>query len=627
MGKMLFINLSDGSFHEEEITEKLAREYIGGYGIGARILTERMKPGCDPLGPGNILGIGTGPLTNTGAMSTCRFTTMGKSPLTGFWGDANSGGDFANALKASGFDIVFFEGKSDQPVYLLVRNGKVELKDARHLWGKDSVETETLIRSENGDPKLKIACIGPAGEKCSRIAAIMNAGGRAAARSGLGAVMGSKNVKALVCGGSLKPMVFDKKRLSALMKTMMAEVKNNPSPMFQILNKFGTAGAMVPHLAVHAVPIKNWAGNNIEDFPESKWAQVGWDGLKQYVTKKYACTGCPIACGDILTIPEGKYAVRNAHKPEYESLAAFGPNCMNDNMDSLVYANDLCNLYGLDTISAGATIAFAVECFEKDILTTRDTDGLELHWGNHDAIITLLKKMGTREGIGDILADGARAAAIRIGRGSEAFVMDVGGELLPMHDPRETPGWGAAYIADPTPARHTRNGTQMAESGMANPVVMEGLGLPLTMERYNHTGKGIAHAKIRAWQHFTNTSGICLFASDGMPYLMVEVMNAVTGWNLTYDEVVKTGFRISSLLQAFNTREGFTPSQFAMPPRVEGKPQFTIGAFKGLTLDYEELKKQYYEAMGFDYETGTVGKERIEALNLTDILYKAFNHE
>jgi aldehyde:ferredoxin oxidoreductase len=623
MGKMLFVNLSDGKIREEEITEKLARSYIGGYGIGARIMMERMKPGTDPLGPDNIFGIGTGPLTLTGVISTCRFHTMGKSPLTNYWGGANSGGDFANVLKASGYDIVLFEGKADHPVYLLIRDGKAELKDANNLWGKDTGKTEEMIRQENGDKGLKIACIGTAGEKCSRIAAVINDSGRAAARSGLGAVMGSKNLKAVACGGSQKPEIFDKAKVQSLVKEMAKEMKTNPSGMFFVLSNFGTPGAMVSHMKDHDVPIKNWSGNNVEDFPEAKWASVSWEAMKQYATKKYACTGCPIACGHWMKVSSGKYQVEKAHKPEYETLAAFGPNCLNDNVESLIYANELCNLHGFDTISAGAVIAFAIECYENGILTKKDTDGLELTWGNTDAIIEVLKKMCTREGIGDLLAEGAQVAAAKIGRGAEKFAMHVGGEMLPMHDPRFAPGWGATYVSDPTPARHTRGGTQFIESGMADPTIFIPWGLkevPSKLEKYNPAGKGKIHALMVARQYIVETSGTCLFAADALHFPFLDLMKAVTGWDVNSEEMIETGKRIATLLHAFNLREGFKPRDFTIPPRASGNPPLKAGVLKDITLDIEGLQRQYYEEMGFNTKTGEIRKDKIEALGLKDIL-------
>ena len=620
MGKMLFVDLNNMKTHDEEISEELAREYIGGYGLGARIIMERMEQGVDPLSPGNIFGIGTGPLTLSGMVSSCRHTTMGKSPLTGYWGDANSGGNFANAFKASGYDMVFFEGRADHPVYLLIRDGKPEINAAENIWGKDTATTDEMIREENDDSGLKIVSIGTGGERLSRIAAVINDSGRAAARSGLGAVMGSKNLKAVACSGSLKPDIHDKPEVSRLVKEMMAMAKSNPSGMYLGLSSTGTPGAMIPHMAEHDVPIKNWSGNFVEDFPEEKWGMVSWNGMEKYAVKRYACTGCPIACGHILRVDEGEYPVERVHKPEYETLAAFGTMCLNDHMESLIYANELCNMHGLDTISAGSTIAFAIECFENGILTKADTDGIELTWGNSRAIIDVLKKMCIREGIGDILAEGAMRASAEMGKGSEQFAMHVGGEMIPMHDPRCTPGWGATYVSDPAPARHVRGGTAFVESGPVNETLYQALGLPTKVEKYNPEGKGKMHAVLAGWQHLVNSSGMCLFGADALPFSLIDFMKATTGWDLTYDELIMTGQRISTLLHGFNLREGFKPSDFTIPPRVAGNPPLKAGPLKDRTIDIDDLKKQYYEAMGFDMDTGEISKERINALGLQNVL-------
>jgi aldehyde:ferredoxin oxidoreductase len=620
MGKMLFVDLTNNKTYEEYLTEDLARKHIGGYGIGSRIIYEKMKPGVDPLSPGNILGIGTGPFTGCGTVSTSRFITMGKSPLTGYWGDANSGGNFPKSMKSAGYDFVFFEGKAEYPVYVLVTDDKVEIKDAAHLWGRNIVETEEIIRTENNDKSLKIVCIGTAGEKLSRISAIMNDGGRAAARSGLGAVMGSKNVKALACTGSKNPEVFDKETVKRLNDTLRDEIMNNPGPGVMMLKHSGTAGATVPHLAAHAVAIKNFGGNNVDDFPEDKWENLGYEAMEKYLSRKYACTGCPIACGGILNIENGEYAVKNAHKPEYETVGSFGSNCLIDSIEAVIYANDLCNLHGLDTISAGCTLAFAIECYENGIITKNDTDGLELTWGNDKAMIGMLKKMCMREGFGDILAEGAKEAARKIGKGSEQFSMDVGGELLPMHDPREDNGWGATYVEDATPARHTRGGTQMV--GNYSERFKKMMGLPESFDKLSYEGKGVAHAKIRSYQHHINNVGLCLFTGDSVSYYpMLELMQSIMGWkDMTLEEMLKAGERTTVMLHAFNLREGFKPNDFIMPSRAAGDPPFKVGPFKGMTFDFENLKRQFYEAMSFDYETGAIAKEKIEEMGLQDVL-------
>jgi len=432
--------------------------------------------------------------------------------------------------------------------------------------------------------------------------------------------MGSKNLKAVACSGALKPDIYDRSQVSRLVKELLAMAKSSPSGMYLGISSTGTPGAMIPHMMEHDVPIKNWSGNNVEDFPEEKWEKVAWEGMEKYAVKKYACTGCPIACGHFLKVDKGEFAVEKTHKPEYETLAAFGPLCLNDNMESLIYANELCNLHGIDTISAGSTIAFAIDCFENGILTKADTDGIELTWGNSRAIIDMLKKICMREGIGDILAEGAMRASAEIGNGSEQFAMHVGGEMVPMHDPRCTPGWGATYVSDPAPARHVRGGTAFVESGPVNETLYQALGLPTKVDKYNPEGKGKMHAVLGGYQHLVNSSGMCLFGADALPFSLIDFMKATTGWDLTYDELIITGQRISTLLHGFNLREGFKPSDFTIPPRVAGNPPLKAGALKDITIDIDNLKKQYYEAMGFDVDTGAISKERINALGLQDVL-------
>jgi aldehyde:ferredoxin oxidoreductase len=618
MSKMLFINLSTGKVVEKELPNDLIKLFIGGIGIGGRVIYEYLEPGLNPLGPNNMLGFGTGPLTLSGAYCACRFTVMGKSPLTGFWGSASCGGSFANALKASGFDFLFITGRAEHPVYITIQDGEAKIKDGRKLWGRDTVETEDIIREDEGNEKLKVACIGPAGEKLAKIAAIINDGGRAAARSGFGALMGSKNLKAVACYGSKKPNVYDPERVKELMKEMYENSKNNYR--LRELSNAGTCSAVEVNLATHDTPIKNWAGTNVKDFPEDKWERVSWSTLKRYVIGKYYCPGCPIGCGGWVKVEEGRYALEKAHKPEYETIAAFGPLCLNDNLESIIYANDLCNRYGLDTISAGATIAFAIECYEKGILTKEDTNGLELRWGDDTAIVELLKKMCLREGIGDLLADGAGWAAKRIGKGSERFSMDICGEMIPMHDPRYAVGWGISYIVDPEPAKHMR-GHNIERPGVLKNWLVEKFGVASKVDRYDVSEKRIKWQVISsAWYKSVFAAGLCVFGHDLMEYPVLEVLNAVTGFDFTIDNLIEVGLRINTLLHAFNLREGWKPNHYTLPPRVAGHPPLPEGPLKGVTIDFNHLKKQYYKAMGWDPDTGNIAAERIRELKLDDIV-------
>jgi aldehyde:ferredoxin oxidoreductase len=452
-----------------------------------------------------------------------------------------------------------------------------------------------------------------------RLASVINDRGRAAARSGLGAIMGSKNLKAVACYGFQRPGIFDKEKVKILVAETVNDLEKNPGPMMAVLFNGGTASAMLPHLIDHDVPIKNWAGNNVEDFPKEKWEKAGWEGLEKYAVDQYACVDCKIACGGWMRIGDGKYAVKRAHKPEYESLAAFGPNLLNDNTESLIYANELCNLYGMDTIGVGGTIAMAFDCYENGILTSKDTDGLELKWGNADAVIELVHKIARREGIGDILAEGAKLAAEKFGRGAEQLAIHVGGQLIPMHDPRRAAGWGATYVSEASPATHTRGGTQFPETGMANPDIYEPLGVPVQMDKYNPEGKGKYQAIMSGWQHLMNCSGVCIFAADGLNYRWIELMKAITGWDLNIENLKQTGRRIGTMLHVFNFREGFRLSDFTLPERARGNPPLTAGPTKGVTLDFEGLKHQYFEAMGFDFAAGKFRRERLEELGLQDL--------
>jgi aldehyde:ferredoxin oxidoreductase len=396
-------------------------------------------------------------------------------------------------------------------------------------------------------------------------------------------------------------------------------METDPGPMMSVLFHGGTASAMMPHLLDHDVPIKNWAGNDAEDFPREKWEKVGWESLEKYAVDRYACVDCKIACGGWVQVEEGKYAVRRSHKPEYESLAAFGPNLLNDNTESLIYANELCNVYGMDTIGVGGTIAFAMDCYENGILTREDTDGLELRWGNADAIIELIHKIARREGIGDILAEGAKIAAEKFGRGAEELAIHVAGQLIPMHDPRRAAGWGATYVSDPSPATHTRGGTQFPETGMANPDIYVPLGVPVQLDKYNPEGKGKYQAIMSGWQHLMNTSGVCIFAADGLNFRWIELMKAITGWDLNIENLKVTGQRIGTMLHLFNLREGFDLSSYTLPERARGNPPLTAGPTKGVTLEFEGLKRQYFEAMGFDFEAGKFRGDTLEKLGLQDL--------
>lgn len=606
MGKILWVDLTNRTIRQEELPEGMCRAFVGGYGLGARIIMSRQKAKVDPLGPQNILGLTTGIFTGTPAIGGSRYIAVGKSPLTNGWGDANSGGFFGPKLKASGFDAIFFEGISEEPVYLYVENGRAEIRDARHLWGKDTYETEDTLRAALGND-IEVACIGPAGEKLSLIAAIINNRGRAAARSGLGAVMGSKRLKAVVVRGDMKIPIFNEERMNELRKKYLSELTGH----VEIMRTYGTPGIFVRLCEVGDAPTKNWTGAAVVDFPD--YPKLGGDNVIAREERKYACFRCPLGCGGHMKEGAGEYSYPpGLHKPEYETIAMFGSNLLNSNLDSIFKANDICNRYGLDTISAGAAIAFTIESYERGVITRSDTDGLEMTWGNHRAIVAMTEKLAKREGFGDIIADGIKRASERIGKGSEEWAIHVQGQEVPAHDPKYGYHWAITYWFDPTPARHTQGGEVMHPPGLPIP--------PFDAQSFK--GRGEAHKIGSNFTHVIQAGGMCLFLYWAFPHVqaVVDFINALSGWDVTLQELLKTGERIANIRQAFNVREGLFSPKFKLPARLYGKPPLDRGPLKGITIDEESVKKEYLEAMDWDLETARPSKRKLLELGLEDVV-------
>ncbi len=613
MGKVLWVDLSTKEIREEPLDELTARQYLGGYGLGARILFDRQKPGVDPLGPEATLGFVTGLLTGTDGVGGSRYVVVGKSPLTGGWGDANSGGDFGPYLKFSGYDAVFVTGVSETPVYLHINNGKAELRDAAPVWGKDTFETQDILREEHGKD-LQVACIGPAGEKVSLIACVMNNKGRAAGRSGLGAVMGSKRLKAIAVQGNLEvPTASSAEDLRQMRKRHVAALAGHKDQ----LHAMGTPGIYDICCKIDDAPTKNWAGVASIDSPN--YEDCRGANVIAMQKRRYGCWRCAIACGGIMKEGTGEFAFADgSHKPEYETMAMFGSNCCNDDLDSLVLASDICNRQGVDTISAGAAVAFTIECFENGLITAEDTDGLAMHWGDAKAIIAMTEKLVRREGFGDIIADGVKIAAERIGRGSEKYAMHVGGQEIAAHDPRG--GWGFAigYGADPTPGRHNQSG------GNHPP----GLDIP-KVGRSQLAGRGLYHKISTNYFHAASGLGLCQFVIGSYPHAdqLVEALKMITGWeDITSEELVETGERITNVRQAFNMREGVT-GPFKYPDRMRGVPPKTVGPRAGTTFTHEEVYNEYLELMDWDTETAKPSKAKLLQLGLDDIAEVLWPHE
>jgi aldehyde:ferredoxin oxidoreductase len=614
-GKILFVDLTKGTIKDESPSESLYRDFIGGTGLGIRIVYERMKPKADPLGAGNILGFVTGPLTGTTTPGSGRYTVVTKSPLTGAWADANSGGFWGPELKWAGFDGVFILGVSKKPVYLLLSRGKGEIRDASHLWGKDTNETDDILQKEMGKPQARIACIGPAGEARSLIAGIVNDKGRIAARSGVGAVMGSKRLKAVVVRGDKKKIsVADTEKLKLVTEDYSKRLKH--SKFQQGLAALGTGGGTSFLLSIGDCPAKNWNTTGTESMPTA--TNLDAANMDKYKLSSYGCHACSVRCGAIIQVKEGPFATKGGvHRPEYETLAALGALCLNDSVESVIKANQICNLYGLDTMAVGNVIAFAMECYENGLIGKGDTDGIELTWGNAAAVVALAEKIARREGFGSVLADGVAKAAGRIGKGAEKYAMHVHGHRLPYHDPRNSPSKGTIYMADAQPAAHMdTEGTALLEQGIAlgTDPHLQSPGLKVYDD---YDKKGLMYGTGAAYYQLLSCAGLCALYTVAFAVPVAELIAPVTGWDFSWEEGLKTGRRILTLRQAFNAREGLSPADFKLPKRVT-MPQ-SVGPAAGVEIDFDTLKRAYFEAMGWDIKSGKPNRQTLIKLGLDEL--------
>lgn len=613
-GRVLVVDLGSGTVREEPLPSQLYRDFIGGVGLGAKLLYQHQPGKVDPLGQQSILGFMPGLLGGTPVPAASRLTIVSKSPLTGGWGDASVGGYIGYELKRAGYDGILFCGVSPKSVYLLIHHGKAELRDASHLWGKDTIETQDVLRREIGDTRLRVACIGPAGEKLSLISSIIVDKDRAAARSGLGAVMGSKRLKAVAVRGESAVQVVDPAQVRLLQRQFIRDVRETKVKFIDTLKTMGTVGTTEGFIVGGATPIKNWSLIGLDALSEAMPSYQPYESrINRYLVKRTACAGCSIGCGGNVKTEE----TGECPRPEYETVAGFGPMCLNNDMVSIITANGICNRYGVDTISASTTIAFAIECYQRGIITKEDTDGIELTWNNPFAVIAMLRKMVEREGFGAVLADGVKKAAEKIGHGAEEYAIHIGGQEPGFHDPRQLPARGTGYICDPTPGRHTTffAGT-ILERGSSPGPYPELWGSQVELRDYEH--KAAIYSVAIKYEQVIASAGVCKFVMFQGTFPLIDFISAVTGWDLSPTETLVIGERIQTLRQLFNIREGINPKEFCLPQRAS-QPA-TTGPFKGIPVDFEVLRQQYYEAMGWDPQTGYPLKSRLEELGLGDLV-------
>jgi len=571
------------------------------------MLWDRVPAGIDPLGPDNMLGMFAGLLTGTPLFGQ-RWQVVCKSPLTGGWGDANCGGDFGGMMKLAGWDGLMFFGKAEKPVYLVIEDDKFELRDATDQWGQLAIDNEMMLKQRHGK-KASVANIGPAGETLSLISGVCNDHGRLAARSGVGAVMGSKNLKSVV-------VVTDRKVIAQTpetIKMLRANLDDFVKPLKDFFHTFGTTGITAGSALNGDSPVKNWGGVGIVDFPNAKDIDGG-STINPKMEKSYGCWRCPMACGaESVESTNEKYPYpRHTHRPEYEAMGAFGTMNLMADPDALIYLNHLCNQYGFDVISAGGAVSMAIECYETGILTKEDTDGLELRWGGADAIVEMVHQMGQRRGIGAVFADGVKVAGEKLGRGSEAHAMHIGGQELPMHDPKLQPEYHTTYKLDPTPGRHTQyEGNKRIGTVPAAPA-----------DRNVYGGRGEHHKGASEYMHVVNSGGMCQFVmmaanTSNIP----EWFNAVTGWDMNLDEIMEVGERISNLRMAYEVREGGNPRKRAVPTRITGQTTEAThaGPLQGVVLDTETLEREFLAACDWDTETCKPSAAKLNALGLKEV--------
>ncbi|UCF93287.1 MAG: hypothetical protein JSW39_03760, partial [Desulfobacterales bacterium] len=510
-------------------------------------------------------------------------------------------------LKFAGFDGILFSGIASKPVYLFINEGQAELRDAGDLWGLGVTPLEDLLMERHGKD-IQIASIGPAGEKLALTACIMNDKERAAGRSGLGAVMGSKKLKAVVVKGKMKVPLSDEEKMKALRKKILKEATG----AYPVFNKYGTAGITHDSIISGDSPVKNWAGAGTTDFPSERARKISDDaviGLEGY--KPYGCWHCPVACGGRMAQRGGKFALelngKVGHKPEYETLAMFGSNLLNDDLASIVKINEICNNLGLDTIAVGATIAYAIECYENGLITKQDTDGLELTWGNAASIVAMTEKIGKREGFGDVLADGAHAAWTKLGKKGAEYAVHIQGEEIPAHDPKFIPGLATTYLLTATPARHTQGGELITPPGLELP---EG-------DKYTYTGQAETHFKLVTLVEVVNAAGLCMFGYLSYPVQSLpDQLAAVTGRAYDLEKLYEVGLRIYTMRHAFNLREGINPLTRNMPGRIVGEPPLKEGNVKGVTVDYKTLSREFLERIGWDPHTTVPSEASLRKLGL-----------
>ncbi|MGB7093118.1 MAG: aldehyde ferredoxin oxidoreductase family protein [Anaerolineales bacterium] len=629
-GKILHVDLSSGLLSVEEPEEAFYRKYMGGSALAMYYLLNELPAGVDPLGPENILVLALSVLTGTAISGQSRMTAAAKSPLTGGIGDSQGGGFFPAELKFAGFDAIVIKGKAEKPVYLWIHDGQYELRDASHLWGQITGEAEAALKQELDDNKIEVLQIGPAGEKLVRFAGIFSMSNRANGRTGMGAVMGSKNLKAVAVRGKKRPSVADKAGLNELARWGAVNLADSD---IAGLAKYGTAETTGSNQTSGTLPTYNY-NSGVFDGWEAIDGTTMYDTIlrgapegKQDREGRDTCYACTVRCKRVVEITEGKYQVDPLYGgPEYETTSTFGNYCAIDDLAAIAKASELCNKYGMDSISCGATIAWAFEAFNEGKLTLADTDGLDLSWGNADAMVQLTERIGQREGFGDLLAEGSERAARQVGRGTEAYLITFKGQEAPAHMPRVKRSLAVIYTTNPFGADHQSHEHDPAIEGDFEFYSdrMAVLGFSEGQETRSLSDEKIRFAMVSQHMYSAMDSlNLCQFVYGPAwqlygPEDMLKLVQVVTGWEgVSFEELQKVGERRLNMMRAFNAREGIDRKADVVPEKLF-KP-LKGGVSDGWQLDRAEVESaldKYFEFCGWEIETGVPTREKLEDLDL-----------
>lgn len=609
--KLLVVNLTTKECSIKEISDNDYKKYLGGSGIAAKLLLEEYDITLDPLHPDSPIMIFPGLLTGTSAPTACKTSMCSKSPQTGIWNEATVGGFWGAELKFAGWDGIIVKGKSEKPSYIFVNDDEVQLKDAQHLWGLDTYLAEEKLQEET-NPKARVAAIGPAGEKLMHMAAVIIEGrdSRAAGRGGIGTAWGAKNLKAIAVKGSKKLEVFDKEGLLSYIKTNMPMLKEKAKG----LTDFGTAGGVVTVESRGDLPVKNWLGGAWKEGAAKTNNQTM---MAKYFLKHYGCYACPIRCGKDIEIKDGPYGYIKGHGAEYETAAGFGALCENTDIDHLLGANDLCNKYGLDTISASTAVAWAIEAFEKGLITTDDTDGAVLSWGEGAAMVEVLKQIIEQRGIGPLIANGVMDASKKLGKNSEEFAIHVKGMEIAMHDPRAFTSMAINYATANRGGCHLEALSYFIESGTPLPEL--GYTPDNPFNPYSSDRKADLAFNMQNLMNAFNALGICKFvmrASMG-PQFLADILTLSTGWEFDTKELMEAGERLFNLKRLYNAKLGISRKDDVLPPRLFtwARPD---GTAAGVVPHLGLMLAEYYVKRGWT-EDGIPTQEKLEELGIYEV--------